>query len=430
MLGERSQDILARRSEGGGIMKIPISKLLNNTGQIEGVPTNPRTIDKADYQKLLKSIQEDPEYLDHEKPHVIAHGDKYVVLNGNQRLRALRELKFTETPVTIYKPDTPPEVIRARIIKSNHGYGKDDFDMLANEWSDDPLDDWGMDLPDDWLENDDEIVEDEAPEVSDQPPVSKLGEIYQLGRHRVMCGDSTSLTDAELLMNGKNASIAFTSPPYNAGTTPTEVKMGKKSKYANDSDNKSQDDYLEFMQLWTNIANEYSEYNFVNVQMLSGNKLALLDYLSLYRNNLADIIIWNKLTAQPAMADNVLNSQFEFILVFSDKSNRAIGTKHFRGTASNVLDISKQTNNEVKDHNATFPVELPHNIVTTFSNKDEIILDLFLGSGSTLIASEQTDRTCYGMELDPKYVDVIRKRYWKFVNGGNEEGWENGTPAI
>jgi hypothetical protein len=73
-MGERSQDILARRSEGGGIMKIPISKLLNNTGQIEGVPTNPRTIDKADYQKLLKSIQEDPEYLDHEKP----HDEKYV----------------------------------------------------------------------------------------------------------------------------------------------------------------------------------------------------------------------------------------------------------------------------------------------------------------------------------------------------------------
>ncbi len=247
--------------------------------------------------------------------------------------------------------------------------------------------------------------------------------------HFVMCGDSTSLTDAEILMKGNKASIAFTSPPYNAGTTPTEVKMNKKSKYANDSDNKSQEDYFEFMQLWTNIANAYSEYNFVNVQMLSGNKLALLDYLSLYRNNLADIMIWNKLTAQPAMANNVLNSQFEFILIFSEKANRAIGTKQFRGTASNVLDISKQTNNEVKDHNATFPLELPYNIITTFSNKDEIVLDLFLGSGSTLIACEQTDRTCYGMELDEKYVDVIRRRYHKFVTG-SEEGWEDATPKV
>ena len=135
------------------VQKLKISQLVNNTGQIEGVPANPRTIDKLDYQKLLKSLQDDPEYLEHEMPHVIAHGDKYVVLNGNQRLRALRELKFTETPVTIYRPDTPPEVIRARIIKSNHGYGKDDFDMLANDvWSDDPLEDWGLNVPK-WEEN-------------------------------------------------------------------------------------------------------------------------------------------------------------------------------------------------------------------------------------------------------------------------------------
>lgn len=130
------------------VQKLKISQLVNNKGQIEGVPANPRTIHKDDYQKLLKSLQDDPEYLEHEMPHVIAHGDKYVVLNGNQRLRALRELKFKETPVTIYKPDTPPEVIRARIIKSNHGYGKDDFDMLANDgWDINDLQDWGVDLP-------------------------------------------------------------------------------------------------------------------------------------------------------------------------------------------------------------------------------------------------------------------------------------------
>lgn len=93
--------------------KLKISQLVNNTGQIKDVPANPRIITKDDYQKLLNSLQKDPEYLEHEMPHVIKHGDKYVVLNGNQRLRALRELKFKETPVTIYKPDTPPEVIRA-----------------------------------------------------------------------------------------------------------------------------------------------------------------------------------------------------------------------------------------------------------------------------------------------------------------------------
>ena len=412
--------------------------------QIKNNPNNPRLIKDDKFKKLVKSLKDFP--IMAKKLRKVVVDENNVILGGNMRFKAMKEAGLKEVYVEYFtredaeennklakqldpdfKDKTYEDQCNEFIIKDNVSGGEWDMDMLANEWDANELDEWGLDTPDNWGE-DKEVEEDEAPEVSDEPPKSKLGEIYQLGRHRVMCGDSTSLTDAELLMNGKNASIAFTSPPYNAGTTPTEVKMGKKSKYANDSDNKSQDDYLEFMQLWTNIANEYSEYNFVNVQMLSGNKLALLDYLSLYRNNLADIIIWNKLTAQPAMADNVLNSQFEFILVFSDKSNRAIGTKHFRGTASNVLDISKQTNNEVKDHNATFPVELPHNIVTTFSNKDEIILDLFLGSGSTLIACEQTDRTCYGMELDPKYVDVIRKRYHKFVTG-SEEGWEDGTPT-
>lgn len=417
---------------------LKISEIKNN-------PNNPRLIKDEKFKKLVQSLKELPIMLE-KRPVIIDENN--VIIGGNMRHKAAKEAGLKEVPVETFTRDDAErnnaeakklnpdyidksyeEQVTEMVIKDNVSGGEWDWDILANEFDQEDLDDWGLDTPDDWDE-DKEVEEDEAPEVDEsEPPKSRLGEIYQLGRHRVMCGDSTSLTDAEILMNNQRASIAFTSPPYNAGTTPTEVKMGKKSKYANDSDNKTQDDYFEFMQLWTNIANEYSDYNFVNVQMLSGNKLALIDYLSLYRNNLADIMIWNKLTAQPAMANNVLNSQYEFILVFSEKANRAIGTKQFRGTASNVLDISKQTSNEVKDHNATFPVELPHSIVTTFSNKDEIILDLFLGSGSTLIACEQTDRTCYGMELDPKYVDVIRKRYHKFVTG-SEEGWEDGTPAI
>lgn len=395
-------------------------------------PDNPRTIDKKDFEKLKKSVQSFTKMLE-VRP--IAYDENKVIWGGNQRYVAL-EMLVNEgliEPKDEYFKEMVGYTLEEKkefAIRDNVEFGKHDWDVLmGNEtWADAPLDEWGLD-PTEWTTK--EVIEDEAPEVSEEPAVSKLGEIYQLGKHRVMCGDSTSLTDVEILMNNQRASIAFTSPPYNAGTTPTEVKMGKKSKYANDSDNKTQDDYFEFMQLWTNIANEYSDYNFVNVQMLSGNKLALIDYLYLYRNNLAEIMIWNKLTAQPAMANNVLNSQYEFILVFSEKANRAIGTKQFRGTASNVLDISKQTSNEVKDHNATFPVELPHSIVTTFSNKDEIILDLFLGSGSTLIACEQTNRICYGMELDEKYLDVVRKRWAKYVYPDRwEDEWQTLTPSI
>ena len=126
----------------------------------------------------------------------------------------------------------------------------------------------------------------------------------------------------------------------------------------------------------------------------------------------ADTIIWQKQNAQPAMAENVLNSQFEYIHIFSHKANRAIGVKKFRGTLSNVLEISKQTKNEVKEHNATFPIDLASYFVFNFSEKS--VIDLFLGSGTTMVAAHQLNRKCYGMELDPQYCDVIVRRMLTF----------------
>ncbi|RUP38755.1 MAG: hypothetical protein EKK63_11530, partial [Acinetobacter sp.] len=406
-------------------MKIPISKLLNNTGQIEGVPTNPRTIDKADYQKLLKSIQEDPEYLDHEKPHVIAHGDKYVVLNGNQRLRALRELKFTETPVTIYKPDTPPEVIRARIIKSNHGYGKDDLDMLANDvWSDDPLCEWGMDLPDDWLQDEQEVIEDEAPEVDEsEPPKSKLGKVYQLGRHRVMCGDSTSLTDAGLLMNGERAGMLFTDPPY--GVSYQSNKRVKTSKFeVIDND----DVILDFMP----IVKEYCD-GFVYV-CTTWRVLDVWTELFGGYYKITNMVIWDK--GGGGMGDLLKTyvTDYEIILV-SNNDREIVGKRYGSIWELNKKDVTKMNKKELLDialdvkkstslwkqnkdaastyvHPTQKPVSLSARAIQSSVEQGDIVLDLFLGSGSTLIACEQTNRICYGMELDPKYVDVIRKRYW------------------
>lgn len=142
-------------------MKLKLEQLKNNTGQIEGVKANPRQINKDDYEKLIKSLTEDPDFLNHKPLHVYPHKGKYIVLGGNQRLKALRELGYTDVPVTIYKEDTPADVLNARIIKDNSAYGSYDMDMLANEWSDMPLDDWGINLPDDWLNHDDEDGEPE-----------------------------------------------------------------------------------------------------------------------------------------------------------------------------------------------------------------------------------------------------------------------------
>ena len=238
-----------------------------------------------------------------------------------------------------------------------------------------------------------------------------LGDLFEIGEHRLLCGDSTDSDSVAKLMNGEKAEISFTSPPYNAGTTPTEIKMGKTSKYANDSDNKTETEYLKLLIDFTNNTLLFSDYSFVNIQSLSGNKTALIDFLYNMKEYYADTLIWQKQNAQPAMAENVLNSQFEYIHVFSHKANRAIGTKRFRGTLSNVLDISKQNKNGVKEHNATFPIDFAAHFVQNFCENS--VLDLFLGSGTTMVAAHQLNRKCYGMELDSKYCEVIIDRMRK-----------------
>ena len=157
-------------------MKLPVSKLLNNTGQLrdKGVPKNPRFIKDDEYKKLIKSIQEDKDYLNHEQLHVIEYGDKYIVLNGNQRLRALKELGIKETAVTVYDKDTPAEIIRSRIIKSNHSYGKDDMDALANDgWDLEDLSDWGLIVHDTNFDDIDSFFESTSEDAEKEPQKHK-----------------------------------------------------------------------------------------------------------------------------------------------------------------------------------------------------------------------------------------------------------------
>ena len=282
--------------------------------------------------------------------------------------------------------------------------------MLANEWESEELEEWGLDVPE-FTFTQLEAEEDEY-EMPDEIKTNiVLGDLFEIGEHRLLCGDSTDSDSVAKLMNGEKAEISFTSPPYNAGTTPTEIKMGKTSKYANDSDNKTETEYLKLLIDFTNNTLLFSDYSFVNIQSLSGNKTALIDFLYNMKEYYADTLIWQKQNAQPAMAENVLNSQFEYIHVFSHKANRAIGTKRFRGTLSNVLDISKQNKNGVKEHNATFPIDFAAHFVQNFCENS--VLDLFLGSGTTMVAAHQLKRKCYGIELDPKYCQVIIDRMIK-----------------
>lgn len=244
----------------------------------------------------------------------------------------------------------------------------------------------------------------------------KKGDVIVLGRHRVMCGDSTSAADTDALYGKEIAAITITSPPYNAGK---EGWLGSgESKYEGDADDKDWRDYCEFLSSFTRLHLGKCCYLFINIQMLRGNKLALIEFLHTFMFNVADIIVWDKETAQPAMAENILNSQFEFILVLKEDTpaNRKVGTKNFRGTVSNVYRGPPQRGNEhAAVHSATFPMHLPEFVIGNFTQADEVVFDPFLGLGTTLVACEQMGRTCYGMELDPGYLELTCKRWEKLT---------------
>ena len=143
--------------------------------------------------------------------------------------------------------------------------------------------------------------------------------------------------------------------------------------------------------------------------MLANNKRALVDLMHRNIDILGDIIIWDKEHAQPQLAERVLNSVFEFVLVFHKGGTRAIGTNNFHGTLQNIVHIQPTRNEYSKEHNATFPVALAEHFCRNFCG--ESILDLFSGTGTTIIAAENTGRRAYGMELAPAYVDVSIKRW-------------------
>jgi DNA modification methylase len=397
------------------IQNVPINTVKAN-------PNNPRIIKDDKFAKLVKSINEFPQML---KLRPIVVNDDMVVLGGNMRLKACKEAGLKEIPI-IKASELTEQQQKEFIVKDNVGYGEWDWSDLANNWDAEQLQDWGLDIPG----FDAEVIEAEeddfaVPDGGIETDIV-LGDLFEIGEHRLLCGDSTDSDQVSLLMNGQKAEISFTSPPYNAGTTPTEVKMGKSSKYANDNDNKSEDEYLKLLTDFTNNTLLFSQYSFVNIQSLSGNKIALIDYLYNMKSFYADTLIWQKGNAQPAMANNVLNSQFEYVHCFSEKANRAIGTKDFRGTISNVIEISKQTKNKIKEHNATFPVDFANFFVSNFCNNS--VLDLFCGSGTTMVVAHQLKKKCYGMELDPKYCQVIVDRMIKL--DPTLEVKRNGQPYI
>jgi len=261
---------------------------------------------------------------------------------------------------------------------------------------------------------------DDIPTIDKIEAKCKRGQIWQLGTHRLMCGDSTNHTEVSELMDGEKACITFTSPPYNLGNNAVlrgKNAAGEKSAYRTKSDHKSTDEYLNFLKTTTDISLRFSDIAFWNVQCLAGNKTVIPEYWYHFRDRLVDILIWDKEHAAPAMGKNVLNSVFEFVFAFtgSENTTRSIDTgKSFRGTLENIYRLNPVGKKDplAKDHRAVFPVAFAEHFVANFSKKS--VLELFGGSGSTIIACEKNHRNCYTMELDPHYLDLIIARWEQF----------------
>jgi DNA modification methylase len=348
------------------------------------------------------------------------------IIAGHGRLMAAQKLGLDKVP-TIDCSDMTESQKKAYIIADNKlalnaGW---DTTMLTVEIKD--LEDQGFDLK--LLGFDDkelnallqpDIVdgltdEDAIPDVPVEPK-TKLGDIYILGNHRLMCGDSTSIDDVEKLMDGNKADICFTSPPYNAGSLDIKGNARTQKKYNSFDDNQTEDEYKDFV--ISNLNCIFSVCNEVlyNIGLVEGNKRVIVDVLAHYREQFKDIIYWKKNNVAPHIQGGVINNLVEFILCFGDGKRKFQNAQFSQGSYYNVIEGSSAAGNEFsKIHKATFPTYLPENIIQNFCPVKGNILDTFGGTGTTMIAAEKLSRKSYLMELDPKYCDVIVKRWEDFT---------------
>jgi len=257
--------------------------------------------------------------------------------------------------------------------------------------------------------------EDAVPEVPETPK-TVLGDVWVLGNHRLMCGDSTSIDAVEKLMDGKKANICFTSPPYNAGSLNVKGQSRTGKKYNSFDDNQTESEFFDFLTANMNCLMAVSDEVFYNIGLVQDNKRTIFKLVNEFGDTFKDVIYWKKKTVAPHIQKGVINNLVEFILCFGDGNRKFINPQFGQGTYWNVIEGANASGNEFSSiHKATFPIYLPENIITNFTGRNAIVIDCFGGTGTTLIACEKHNRDCRMMELDPKYCDVIVKRWQEFT---------------
>ena len=349
-----------------------------------------------------------------------------VIIEGHGRLIACKELGFTELPVVRLDNLTDEQrrayTLAHNKLTMNSGF---DFDVLADELdsiTDIDMSDFGFDLDFDFDDYEQEVIEDEIP---DQPTESmtKSGDIWILGNHRLICGDATDDNTISKLMNGEIADITFTSPPYNADHLDVALSEERgggynkatQKKYLADDDNRTDAEYFEFLCNNLDLMLKYSTEVFYNIGVGAGSKIAITQILNHYSEQFKDLIYWCKDNPMPVIVESVISSATELIICLGENGSRSFKYFNDRLFHGVIKGHSAALTNEYADiHKATFPVYLPSEIIKRFTPVGGKVIDCFGGTGTTLIACEQLNRKCYMSELDPRYNDVIVERYIKF----------------
>jgi DNA modification methylase len=364
-------------------------------------PDNPRLIKDDKFKKLIASITQSPSFMIL-RPVIL--DETLMILGGNMRYKACKEsIKiFTQKQADEnnkrrktegLKEATYIEQCREFIIKDNIGFGEHDWDILANEWDAKELEEWGLE----GFPFEDEVLEAEEDDYTEPDKMQVdvvLGDLIEIGEHRLLCGDSTDSDQVAKLMNGEKADMVFTDPPYGNGSSGKygRGQLGVRT-ILNDETFKVVDDffnlrvcqsYVFFLQ-WRTFKEA--------IQTLENNNLKL-----------KTIAVWDKKNAGLNGAGG-MSEQWEAIIVAGD-----IKYSRFGG---NVFNVSREQKKRIDSpHPHQKPIQLLSDVLEYFQDYKNL-LDPFSGSGSTMVAAHQLKRKCYGMELDPKYCQVIIDRMIK-----------------
>jgi DNA modification methylase len=368
------------------IQNVPINTVKAN-------PNNPRIIKDDKFAKLVKSINEFPQMLNL-RPIVV--NDDMVVLGGNMRLKACKEAGLKEIPI-IKASELTEQQQKEFIVKDNVGYGEWDWNDLANNWDAEQLQDWGLDIPG----FDAEVLEAEeddfaVPDGGIETDIV-LGDLFEIGEHRLLCGDSTCSDQVALLMNGQKADMVFTDPPYGVSYQSNWRNNKSENKFdILENDNK----FLDFKPNLILHTKENSAW------FIWTSHQVYPIWRDMYEEYYLNTIIWNK--GKMGMGDlSSYGNNYEMALFCSQGKPKLKGERK-----KAIWEINVEAGSEYV-HPTQKPITLSAYAIPDFVNENDLVLDLFLGSGSTMAASHQLKRKCYGMELDPKYCQVIVDRMRK-----------------